>query len=90
MITAKLLYSRNTYTSTIYLSSLSVSTSSLSFLDRLVEANPEKLVLPPDQVVEVPLSFVPHVEDVGKKLKVNLCFLKMQDNSILNDIWMLR
>lgn len=61
---------RNTYTSTLFLSSLSVSTSSQSFLDRLVEANPDKLVLPPDQVVEVPLSFIPHVEDVGKKLKI--------------------
>lgn len=41
-------------------------------MDRLGEADPEKLVLPPDQVIEVPLSFIPHVEDVGKKLKVNL------------------
>lgn len=73
MSTRKLLYFRNTYTSTIFLSSLSVSTSSQSVLDRLVEANPDKLVLPPDQVIEVPLSFVPSVEDVGKKIKVSFC-----------------
>ncbi|MPC51381.1 hypothetical protein E2C01_045225 [Portunus trituberculatus] len=61
---------RNTYSCTIFLSSLSVGVSSMSHLDRLVEANPEKLVLPPGQVIEVPLYFVPHVEDVGKKLKL--------------------
>lgn len=61
---------RNTFGCTVFLSSLSVGISSMSHLDRLVEANPEKLVLPPGQVIEVPLHFVPHVEDVGKKLKV--------------------
>ena len=75
VITNKLFYFRNTYISTVMLSSLSVGINSMSHLDRLVEADSEKLVLPPDQVIEVSLHFVPHVEDVGKRLKVGQFWL---------------
>lgn len=61
---------RNTYLSSISLSSLSVGTNSLSYNDRLLETRSEKLVLPSGKVTEIHLSFVPQVEDVGKKVKV--------------------
>ncbi|XP_042226153.1 trafficking protein particle complex subunit 11-like [Homarus americanus] len=61
---------RNSYLTSISLSSVSVGTNSPSYNDRLLETQPEKLVLLPGQVTEIHLSFVPLVEDVGKKVKV--------------------
>nr|XP_045621115.1 trafficking protein particle complex subunit 11-like isoform X2 [Procambarus clarkii] len=61
---------RNSYLSTLFLSALSVSTNASTYNDRLLETQPDKLVLPPGQVTEIYLSFVPLVEDVGKKVKV--------------------
>ncbi|XP_069942864.1 trafficking protein particle complex subunit 11 isoform X3 [Cherax quadricarinatus] len=61
---------RNSYQSAISLSALSVTTNSPSYSDRLLETQPEKLILSPGKVTEIHLTFLPLVEDVGKKVKV--------------------
>lgn len=61
---------RNSYHSTMMLSSVGVITNFPSYNDWLVETQPKKLTLLPRQVTEVLLSFKPLVEDVGKKIKL--------------------
>nr|XP_053631823.1 trafficking protein particle complex subunit 11-like [Cherax quadricarinatus] len=63
---------RNSYQSAISLSALSVTTNSPSYSDRLLETQPEKLILSPGKVTEIHLTFLPLVEDVGKKVKVTV------------------
>ncbi|KAK4294863.1 hypothetical protein Pmani_032542 [Petrolisthes manimaculis] len=61
---------RNSFVSTLYLSSVSVTTNIHSYNDKLIETDSEKLILPPNQTTDIHLSFLPLVEDVGKKVKV--------------------
>lgn len=61
---------RNTCQEPLQLSSLGVTTNSPSYNDRLLETRPENLLLEPNCVKELSLSFKPLVEDVRKKVKV--------------------
>lgn len=61
---------RNSYQSSIMLSSIGLVTNIPSYNDWLVETKPEKLTLAPKQVTEIELLFKPLVEDVGKKIKL--------------------
>lgn len=48
-----------------------MTTNSPSYNDRLLETRPENLLLEPNCVKELSLSFKPLVEDVRKKVKVS-------------------
>ncbi|CAL4110444.1 unnamed protein product, partial [Meganyctiphanes norvegica] len=62
---------RNGFDIALQLTTLSVTTNSTAYNDRLQETQLEKLLLPPKTVSVLNMKFNPLGEDVGKKIKIS-------------------